>query len=125
MKTDLSEQEQSLRAQVEDSEKALAALQGDLQAVDAELKDLAEQSVQYDTLGEVCRSLEALDDLGAMRLFWQDRGHGGDPRRIYPGSARQDSRLRRIVPEDGEPSPGRSSTESGTRMLRWIACIMN
>ena len=79
MKTDLSEQEQSLRAQVEDSEKALAALQGDLQAVDAELNDLAEQSVQYDTLGEVCRSLEALDDLGAMRLFWQDRGHGGDP----------------------------------------------
>ena len=79
MKTDFSEQEQSLRAQVQDSEKALAELQGELQAVDAELKGLAEQSVQYDTLGEVCRSLEALDKLGAMSLFWQDRGHGGDP----------------------------------------------
>jgi hypothetical protein len=79
MKTDFSEQEQSLRAQVEDSEKALTALQGDLRAVDAELSDLAEHSVQYDTLGEVCRSLEALDDLGAMNLFWQDRDHSGDP----------------------------------------------
>ena len=79
MKTDLSEQKQSLRAQVEDSERALAALQSDLQAVDAELNELAEQSVQYDTLSEVCRSLEALDNLGAMPLFWQDRGHGGDP----------------------------------------------
>ena len=79
MKTDFSEQEQSLRAQVEDSEKALAALQSDLQAVDAELGGLAEQSVQYDTLGEVCRSLEALDNLGAMRLFWDDLGHGHDP----------------------------------------------
>jgi hypothetical protein len=50
-----------------------------LRAVDAELSDLAEHSVQYDTLGEVCRSLEALDDLGAMNLFWQDRDHSGDP----------------------------------------------
>ena len=79
MKTDLSEQEQSLRAQVEDSEEVLAALHSDLQAVDAELSDLAEHSVQYDTLGEVCRSLEALNDLGAMDLFWQDLGHSGDP----------------------------------------------
>jgi hypothetical protein len=79
MKTDFSEQEQSLRAQVQDSEEALAELQRELHAVDAELKELAEQGVQYDTLGEVCRSLEALDNLGAMRLFWQDRGQGGDP----------------------------------------------
>jgi len=79
MKTDFSDQEQSLRAQVEGSEKALEAMQGDLQAVDAELADLASQSVQYDTLGEVCRSLEALDNLGATRLFWQDLGHGGGP----------------------------------------------
>ena len=79
MKTDFSDQEQSLRAQVEDSEKVLAALQSDLQAVDAELGDLAGQSVKYDALGEVCRSLEVLDNLGAMRLFWQDLGHGGDP----------------------------------------------
>jgi len=79
MKTDFSEQEQSLRAQVEDSEKELGALQGDLRAVDAELADLASQSVQYDAVSEVCRSLEALDSLGAMRLFWEDQGHGGDP----------------------------------------------
>lgn len=79
MKTDFSDQEQSLRAQVEESEEALAALQSDLHAVDSELNGLAEQGVQYDTLGEVCRSLEALDDLGATNLFWQDLGHGNDP----------------------------------------------
>ncbi len=79
MKTDFSDQEHSLRAQVEDSEEVLAALQSDLQAVDAELGGLAEQSVQFGTLGEVCRSLEALDDLGAMSLFWQDLSHGGEP----------------------------------------------
>lgn len=79
MKTDSSDQEQSLRAQVEDSEKVLEALQSDLRAIDAELGDLASQGVQYDALGEVCRSLEALGNLGAMRLFWEDLGHGGDP----------------------------------------------
>lgn len=79
VKTDFSEQEQSLRVKVEDSEKVLAQLQGDLHAVDAELRELAEQGVQYDTLGQVCRSLEDLDNLGATNLFWQDRGHGSDP----------------------------------------------
>ena len=79
MKTDFSEQEQSLRVQVEDSEKVLAALRGDLEAIDTELNDLAEKGVQYDTLSEVCRSLESLDDLGAMDLFWQDSGYDNDP----------------------------------------------
>lgn len=79
VKTDYSELEQSLREQVEGSEEVLTELEDALRAANAELEQLAEQGIQFDTLGQVCRSLEELDNLGATQLFWQDRHQGGDP----------------------------------------------
>jgi len=68
-----SNEELTLREQVEDSEQALKSLQRDLQGVDGELAQLVSRNQQFDVLSQVCRSLEELDDLGAAELFWQGR----------------------------------------------------
>jgi hypothetical protein len=62
--------EARLRQQVERSERELADLRRDLQAVDAELDALAQKNHQYEVLSQVCDSLQELDGLGAADLFW-------------------------------------------------------
>jgi outer membrane biosynthesis protein TonB len=68
-----SDEQLTLREQVEDSEQAMQGLERDLQNIDSELGQLAAQDRQFDVLSQVCRSLEELDDLGAAELFWQGR----------------------------------------------------
>ena len=68
-----SDEELTLREQVEGSEQAMKGLERDLQTIDSELEQLAAQDRQFDVLSQVCRSLEELDDLGAAELFWQGR----------------------------------------------------
>ena len=68
-----SNEELTLREQVEGSEQALKGLERDLQNIGIELEQLAAQDRQFDVLSQVCRSLEELDDLGAAELFWQGR----------------------------------------------------
>ena len=70
MSSENSGQEQSLRQQVDQSERVLDDLERDLFAIDAELEVLAQKHQQYQILSEVCRSLDELDNLGAARLFW-------------------------------------------------------
>lgn len=70
MNSEYSDDEQSLREQVETSEYVLGDLERELRAVDAELEGLAQQHHQYDVLSGICHSLEELDDLGAAPLFW-------------------------------------------------------
>ncbi|MGB5722562.1 MAG: AgmX/PglI C-terminal domain-containing protein [Woeseiaceae bacterium] len=65
-----SEEQQSLLLQVEDSERVLDGLLGDLRAIDSELDELACRNQQYEALSQVCRSLEELDGIGATHLFW-------------------------------------------------------
>ncbi len=65
-----SEEQQSLLLQVEDSERVLDGLLGDLRAIDSELDELARRNQQYEALSQVCRSLEELDGIGATHLFW-------------------------------------------------------
>jgi len=67
---DLTNKEQSLRTQFEQSEQQLSDLEQKLQGVNAELVALAEKSHEFDVLGQVCRSLEELENLGAADLFW-------------------------------------------------------
>lgn len=76
MSSELSEQEQSLRKHVERSERVFDNLEADLRLIDAELEALAQRNHQYELLGQICRSLEELDGLGATCLFW---GNEGDP----------------------------------------------
>jgi len=70
VRTDLSAEEQALQSQVRESEGELEGLEQELHAVDAELSELAAQSRKFEALGDVCRSLEQLEDLGGTQLFW-------------------------------------------------------
>jgi outer membrane biosynthesis protein TonB len=73
--SEFSTEEHELQAQVRDSEQALEKLEQDLHAVDAELADLAAQSGKFEALGNVCRSLEELENLGGAELFWDTETH--------------------------------------------------
>jgi len=68
-----SENEEVLRLQLEQSRERLDGLVRELNAVDAELKDLATERLQYELLHEVCGGLEKLGQLGAAELFWGER----------------------------------------------------
>jgi outer membrane biosynthesis protein TonB len=68
---ELSLDEQSLQEKVRESEEAMAGLEADLRDVDFELTQLAEQNQKYEALGNVCRSLEELENLGGTGLFWK------------------------------------------------------
>ncbi len=70
---DLTNKEQSLRTQFERSEQQLSGLEQKLQRVNAELVALAEKSHEFDVLGNICRSLEELENLGAADLFWNSQ----------------------------------------------------
>ena len=70
---DLTNKEQSLRTQFERSEQQLSDLEQNLQGVNAELVALAEKSHEFDVLGDICRSLEELENLGAADLFWNSQ----------------------------------------------------
>ncbi len=70
MTEDLSFKEHSLRSEFEKSEQELAGLRDSLQSVGNELTALAEKSYEFEVLGQICRSLEELDNLGASELFW-------------------------------------------------------
>ena len=70
MTEDLSGTEQSIRTRFENSEQQLSELEQSLQGVSDELASLAEKSYQFEVLGQICRSLEELENLGATDLFW-------------------------------------------------------
>ena len=70
MTEDLSNKEQLLRTEFEQSEQQLSDLEQSLQGVNDELESLAEKGHEFDVLGRICRSLEELDDLGSADLFW-------------------------------------------------------
>ena len=74
MSPELTSQEQSIREQVEQSERALDELEADLRGIDAELESLAEDHHKYEVLERICGSLAELEDIGAADLFWDGRG---------------------------------------------------
>jgi hypothetical protein len=68
---DLSTEESALKEQVRESEDALAELERDLNSIDGELAELVEENRKFEALGNVCRSLEELEDAGGTELFWK------------------------------------------------------
>ena len=68
-----SENEEVLRAQLEQSRERLDGFVRELHVIDAELEDLATERCQYELLHEVCGGLEKLGQLGATGLFWGGR----------------------------------------------------
>ena len=73
MTEDLSNKEQLLRTDFDQSEQQLSDLEQSLRGVNDELKSLAEKSHEFDVLGRICRSLEELEDLGSADLFWSSQ----------------------------------------------------
>lgn len=71
----MSMEEQALRDRISEARQVLAGLQQDLGAVDGELESLSSQRHQFQLLERVCGSLEELEQLGAVKLFW---GQSGD-----------------------------------------------
>lgn len=67
------EEQKALQESIEQAQQKLAGLEDDLHAVDRELEALGEQNEQYDLLGQICASLDKLEELGAGELFWGSR----------------------------------------------------
>lgn len=74
----LAEEEQSLRQKVQQSERVMQGLEGDLRSVDTELDKLASKGHEFELLANVCHSLEELQSNGATHLFWDDAGDEAD-----------------------------------------------
>jgi outer membrane biosynthesis protein TonB len=70
--TDLVPDEVALQRKVSASEVDLGQLEQELTVAEAEIEMLTERSDELAVLGEVCRSLEKLDDIGAGHLFWEE-----------------------------------------------------
>ncbi len=71
MTEELENIEQSLRTDFEKTERELAELEQRLEIANDELTALAAKGHDFEVLGQVCRSLEELENLGAADLFWQ------------------------------------------------------
>jgi outer membrane biosynthesis protein TonB len=66
----MSMEEQAIRDRINDARQKLAGLRQDLDSVDGELESLSSQRHHYQLLDRACGSLEELDQLGAVKLFW-------------------------------------------------------
>ncbi len=73
MTEELVNKEQSIRSRSEESEQRLSGLETKLQRVNDELQALADKGHEFDVLGQVCRSLAELENIGAADLFWGSR----------------------------------------------------
>ncbi|MGA8205410.1 MAG: AgmX/PglI C-terminal domain-containing protein [Woeseiaceae bacterium] len=105
MSSEHSEQEHSLRQEVERSERELDGLEADLRAADAELEKLAQDNHRYELLSGICGSLEELDAIGAGDLFWED-GNGA------PHDSRLHHARRKITEYNNEIARVESRRES-------------
>jgi hypothetical protein len=86
----ISERRRVVEAQVVELEEQLTGLKKRLGEVDRELDNLSEERQQYQLLGDICSSLDKLDEMGASELFWGE-GKAG------PEQAEQLERVRGIV----------------------------
>jgi hypothetical protein len=73
---ELSQEERTIQAQLEEARAHASDLESQLHNADRELTALADQQARYGLLDQVCGSLEQLHSLGAAKLFWGDLGEG-------------------------------------------------
>jgi outer membrane biosynthesis protein TonB len=63
-------QDHSLHERIDETQEKLGHLEQDLDAIDRELSELADQRERIELVAGVCGSLEKLHALGAAELFW-------------------------------------------------------
>ncbi len=73
-----STEEQRLRSELGDAERALAGCQAELAEVNAEWQAVADKREQYEPLESACQSIEKLTEAGLSREFWGDRATDDD-----------------------------------------------
>lgn len=77
MNTEVTLDEQALRAQYEQSRERLDALAREMHSADRQLEELSTERQQYQLLQDACVALEKLGDMGAAELFWGEQVAGG------------------------------------------------
>lgn len=92
MSTSISQQEQSIKGQIARINEKIAGLEKKLGALDDEIASHANQRKQYKLLGDICSSLDQLNEMGASGLFWGSEAAGYDPEK-------QLQRVRSVVSE--------------------------
>ena len=70
--TEMSEAEQALRLRLQEEEVKLSGLELDLRAEDSAWETLATKRAQFDSLEQVCQTVEKLSEEGVSRSFWGD-----------------------------------------------------
>lgn len=70
MTNSIFERRDVVQAELVESQEALKGLHNDLESVTQELDTLLEESQQYQLLGDICSSLDKLEEIGAAELFW-------------------------------------------------------
>ena len=66
----MSTDEQAIREAISEASQKLADLRRGLESVDGELEALSGERHRYELLNRVCGSLEELEQLGDVKLFW-------------------------------------------------------
>jgi len=85
---ELEAEQEQLRADIERSEQALAALEAELGELDDELRAMAAEGPRYEALARLCTTFEELEDADASALFWGEEADRAESlRRI--GDARK------------------------------------
>ena len=92
MSTTIPQRVQSLEGLIDKVNEKIAGLEKDIRALDDELSSLSKQRQQYRLLGDICSSLDQLNEMGAADLFWGREATGYDP-------AAQLQRVRGVVAE--------------------------
>lgn len=67
------DKQRAIEAKIEQAQGKLQDLEAELRSVDAELEALGDRREQYEVLGQICTSLDRLEELGSSELFWGSR----------------------------------------------------
>ncbi len=73
MTEELTDKEQAIRTQFDESEQRLSDLETKRQDVNDELQSLVNKGHEFGVLTQVCRALEELENIGAADLFWDSQ----------------------------------------------------
>ncbi|MFO7592561.1 MAG: AgmX/PglI C-terminal domain-containing protein [Pseudomonadota bacterium] len=92
MTNSITERRDIVQAELIESQEALKGLHKELCNVTQELDSLLAESQQYQILGDICSSLDKLEEMGAAELFWGEGTAG-------PEQERQLERVRSVVGE--------------------------
>lgn len=79
MSTPISQRVQSIKVQIDKVNERIVSLEKNVRAFDDELASHSKQRHQYQLLGDICSSLDKLNEMGASDLFWDSGTTGYNP----------------------------------------------